>query len=40
MDRTRLFFLIAVAAIGFGIGCREAAPPATVPPEVYVTNVI
>lgn len=40
MDRTRPLILIAVAAIGFGIGCRKAAPPATVPPEVYVTNVI
>jgi len=40
MDRTRLLFLIAVAVIGFVIGCRKAAPPATVPPEVYVTNVI
>ena len=40
MGRTRPLLLIAVAAIGFAIGCREAAPPATVPPEVYVTNVI
>ena len=40
MDRTRPLSLIAVAAIGFGIGCRSAAPPATVPPEVYVTNVV
>ena len=39
MDRTRTQFLIAVAAIGFGIGCRQTAPPATVPPEVYVTGV-
>jgi membrane fusion protein (multidrug efflux system) len=40
MDRTRTLFLIAVAAIGFGIGCRQSAPPATVPPEVYVTDVV
>src|SRR5262249_24861936 len=40
MDRTRLLSLIAVAVIGFAIGCRKAAPPATVPPEVYVTNVV
>jgi membrane fusion protein, multidrug efflux system len=40
MDRTRTLFLIAVAAIGSGIGCRQSAPPATVPPEVYVTNVV
>lgn len=40
MGRTRPLLLIAVAVIGFAIGCRKAAPPATVPPEVYVTNVI
>jgi membrane fusion protein (multidrug efflux system) len=40
MERTRPLLLIAVAVIGFALGCREAAPPAAVPPEVYVTNVI
>jgi membrane fusion protein (multidrug efflux system) len=40
MGRTRPLFLIAVAVFGFAIGCRKAAPAATVPPEVYVTNVI
>jgi membrane fusion protein (multidrug efflux system) len=40
MDRTRPFFLIAVAVIAFGSGCREAAPPVAAPPEVYVTTVV
>jgi membrane fusion protein (multidrug efflux system) len=40
MDRTRTLFPIAVAVIGFWTGCRQPAPPATVPPEVYVTPVI
>ena len=40
MDQTRALFLTAVAAFAFGSGCRQAAPPATVPPEVYVTNVV
>jgi len=40
MNRTRPFVLFAVAVIGSGIGCRKAPTPATVPPEVYVTNVV
>lgn len=40
MDRTRALFLTAVAGFAFGMGCREAAPPAAAPPEVYVTPVI
>ena len=40
MDRTRPVFLIAVAVVAFGSGCRETAPPAAVPPEVYVTTVM
>jgi hypothetical protein len=40
MDRTRTLLLIAVAATGFWIGCRQSAPPATVPPEVFVTPVV
>ena len=40
MDRTRALFLNAVAVFAFGVGCREAAPPAAAPPEVYVTRVI
>jgi membrane fusion protein, multidrug efflux system len=40
MNRTRPFVLFAAAVIGSGIGCRKAPPPATVPPEVYVTNVV
>jgi hypothetical protein len=34
MDRTRPLSHIAVAVIGFGIGCRHTAPAATVPFEV------
>ena len=40
MDRTRALFLNAVAVVAVGVGCREAAPPAAAPPEVYVTPVI
>ena len=40
MDRTRSLFLNAVAVVAFGVGCREAAPPAAAPPEVYVTPVV
>jgi len=31
MDRTRPLSHIAAAVIGFGIGCRNAVPPAAVP---------
>ena len=38
--RTGTLVVTAVAAVVAGVSCRKAEPPATAPPEVYVTNVV
>jgi len=38
--RTGTILVTAVAAVVAGVSCRKAEPPATAPPEVYVTNIV
>jgi len=40
MDRAGTFLITAVAALTIGGACRQPVPPATAPPEVYVTKVL
>ena len=39
-NRTGTLLIAAVAALVAGVSCEKAPPPATAPPEVYVTNVV
>src|ERR1044071_8949611 len=40
MSRTGTCLVIAVAALTVASACRQAAPPAAAPPEVYITAVL